>query len=77
MRSFCLVREESVNGVSGTGMVAKGVVFSTGKDVLPWCSEYRSVTVYDTVTDLETAHGRGGRTRIAWLVPWDRRGDWD
>jgi hypothetical protein len=71
MRRFCLVRNEDVSGVSGTGVVAEGVVFSTGKVVLSWCSEYRSVTVYDTLADLETVHGHAGRTCIAWLDPAD------
>lgn len=71
MRRFLLIRDEDVSGVSGTGAVAEGVLFATGKVVLSWCSEYRSVTVYDTVGDLEMVHGHGGRTRIAWLDPLD------
>ena len=67
MRRFRLIRIEDVSGVSGTGVVAEGVAFSTGKVVLSWCSEYRSVTVYDTVGDLEAIHGHEGRTRIEWL----------
>ncbi|MGE3912877.1 MAG: hypothetical protein AB7K36_28440 [Chloroflexota bacterium] len=55
--------------MSGTGIVAEGVLFSTDKVVLSWCSEYRSVTVFDTVADLETVHGHEGRTRIQWLDP--------
>jgi hypothetical protein len=69
VRRFQLIRDEDVSGVSGTGVVAEGVVFSTGKVVLSWCSEYRSVTVYDTVSDLETVHGHEGRTHIEWLDP--------
>lgn len=71
MRRFLLIRDEDVSGVSGTGVVAEGVVFATGKVVLSWCSEYRSVTVYDTVSDLETVHGHEGRTRTEWLDPPD------
>ena len=67
MRRFLLIRDEDVSGVSGTGVVAEGVVFSTGKVVLSWCSAYRSVTVYDTIGDLETVHGHEGRTRTEWL----------
>jgi len=69
MRRFRVVRDEDVSGVSGTGIAAEGVVVSTGKIVLSWCSEYRSVTVYDTVSDLQTVHGHEGRTRIQWLDP--------
>jgi len=74
MRRFLLVRLEDVSGVSGTGVVAEGVAFSTGKVVLSWCSEYRSVTVFDSVSDLERVHGHEGRTRIAWLDPDDAGG---
>jgi hypothetical protein len=73
MRRFHLVRDEDVSGVSGTGTVAEGVVFATGKVVLSWCSEYRSVTVFDTVRDLQTVHGHEGRTRIEWLDAPDER----
>jgi hypothetical protein len=69
VRQFRLVRDEDVSGVSGTGVVAEGVIFSTGKVVLSWCSEYRSVTVYDTLSDLQKVHGHEGRTRIEWLDP--------
>ncbi|MCC7368260.1 MAG: hypothetical protein IT306_07555 [Chloroflexi bacterium] len=69
MRPFCLVRDEDVSGVSGTGVVAEGVVFSSGKVVMSWCSEYASVTIFDNVEDLEKVHGHGGRTRIEWLTP--------
>ena len=75
MHRFLLIRDEDVSGVSGTGVVAEGVLFSTGKVVLSLCSEYRSVTVYDAVSDLETVHGHEGRTRIEWLdarVPSER-----
>ena len=72
MRRFLLIRDEDVSGVSGTGVVAEGVVFSTGKVVLSWCSRYRSVTVYDSVGDLETVHGHEGRTRTEWLDPPER-----
>ena len=67
MRRFRLMRVEDVSGVSGTGIVAEGVVFATGKVVLSWCSEYHSVTVYDSSADLLAVHGHHGRTRVDWL----------
>jgi hypothetical protein len=69
MCRFRLVRDEDVSGVSDAGVAAEGVVCSTGKVVPSWCSEYRSVTVYDCVSDLQTVHGHEGRTRILWLDP--------
>ena len=72
MRRFRLVRVEDVSGVSGTGVVAEGVVFATGKVVLSWCSDYPSVTVYDSSQDLLAVHGHNGRTQVDWLDPPDR-----
>jgi len=69
MRRFRLIRHEDVSGVSGTGVVAEGVRFSTGKVALSWCSNLHSVTVYDAVDDLERIHGHEGRTSIEWIDP--------
>jgi hypothetical protein len=67
MRRFRLVRDEDVSGISGVGTVAEGVLFSNGKIALGWCSDVRSVTVYDDLEDLEAIHGHEGRTRIEWV----------
>ena len=66
-RMFNLVRDEDVSGVSGTGIVAEGIQFSTGKCVLAWVTQYRSIAVYDSIQELEAIHGHDGRTRIGWL----------
>jgi hypothetical protein len=75
VRRFRLLRIEDVSGVSGTGVVAEGVIFSTGKVVLSWCSEYHSVAVYDSAADLLAIHGHKGRTRVDWLDPPDTTPD--
>jgi hypothetical protein len=67
MRRFRLIRTEDVSGVSGTGVVAEGVAFSSGKVALSWCSDLPTVTVYDSISDLERIHGHEGRTHIDWL----------
>lgn len=67
MRRFRLVRVEDVSGVSGTGIVAEGVMFSSGRAVLDWRGPRETVTIYDSVSDLEAIHGHQGRTLIEWL----------
>ena len=69
MRPFHLVRQEDVSGVSGTGIVAEGIQFSTGKCVLAWVTQYRSVAVYDSIEELEAIHGHDGRTSVEWCNP--------
>lgn len=64
MRNFKLVRTEDYSGVSGTGEVAEGVVFSTGKAVMSWNTDTSSIAVYESATDLVNIHGHQGRTKV-------------
>jgi len=67
MKRFRLVRVEDVSGVSGVGVVAEGVLFATGKVAMSWLTQYTSVSVYDSIADVEAIHGHDGRTRIQWM----------
>ena len=64
MRTFVLLREEDVSGVSGVGIVAEVVEFTTGKTVVAWQIPYFSVEVHDTLESVERIHGHGGKTRL-------------
>lgn len=69
MRTFRLVRERDVSGVSGTGVVAEGVEFADGCVVLRWLSQWpTSVVFHDRgMESVEAIHGHGGATRIEWV----------
>lgn len=64
-RRFLLVRQVDVSGVSGTGPVAEGVQWSSGRRRSTGCSEVPSSGVYDSVYDVLTVHGRGGTAHPA------------
>lgn len=64
--TFKLVRSTDVSGISGTGVVAEGTQFSTGKCVIAWTTQYQSVAVYDSIEDVEAIHGHNGNTHIQW-----------
>lgn len=67
-RSFALERDVDESGVSGTGRVAVGIRFSSGKCVLHWLTgPVSSIGVYDTLDDLVRIHGHKGKTRLVWL----------
>lgn len=59
---FHLVRDEDESGVSGTGRVAVGVVFPDGTVALRWNTATASTAVYDSLEDVITIHGHGGKT---------------
>lgn len=65
-RVFYLDRAADPSGVSGTGRVAEGCVFSDGTVVLRWRSVTASTVVYGTLSDVEAVHGHGGTTAIVW-----------
>lgn len=67
LRTFRLVRDEDVSGVSGTGTVALGVVFPDGHAAMRWIvGEHRSTVTWESVESIEAVHGHNGRTRIEW-----------
>ena len=67
MRNFILQRDVDVSGVSGTGMVAQGCVFSDGTVVMRWLGDHPSTVLRDHIDDVEAVHGHGGTSRIIWL----------
>ncbi len=68
MRRFVLVRHRDVSGVSGTGVVAEGVVFSTGMVALQWLTNgIHSVAVHRSIEDVIQIHGHDGATSIQWV----------
>lgn len=67
MRRFHLQRDTDVSGVSGTGKVAEGVLFSDGAVALRWVTgDYRSTVCWCSIRGVEAIHGHGGATRIVW-----------
>lgn len=76
-RTFTLIRDTDVTGISGTGPVADGIVFPDGVTILRW----RDVTgpnaergvrpttvVHESPEAVEALHGHNGATRIMWGV---------
>lgn len=66
-RLFELHRDEDETGVSGTGVVADGVVFADGKVALRWKTATASTTIFDDVAQLLAVHGHDGKTRLVYL----------
>ncbi len=70
---FVLQRDEDETGISGTGVVAGGVLFPDGVVALRWYSEWpTSVVFHDRGMDaVEAIHGHSGKTRIIRADPSD------
>lgn len=67
---FHLQRDTDVTGVSGTGIVALGVLWPDGTASVRWTGERPSIVFWDGgMADAEHVHGHGGATRIVWDDP--------
>lgn len=81
IRRFNLVREEDESGVSGTGIVAVGVVFPNGYVEMQWLNDENNRVETETnghasypggISDVEEVHGHDGRTEVEFIgdAPW-------
>ena len=71
MKLFYLVRDKDVSGMSGTGVVAEGVIFYDGHVVMKWKTEINSMGSYKSIQDVEHIHGHGGKTKILYLGEYE------
>jgi len=67
MHRFVLIRAEDLTGVSGTGEVAEGTVFSSGLAVIRWLREPYAMGVYQNLDDVISVHGHEGRTQLQFI----------
>lgn len=67
MKNFQLQRDVDVSGISGTGIVADGVVFPDGTAAMHWRGEFCSTAIYKSIEELEHIHGHEGATKVVWL----------
>lgn len=63
-RLFHLLRHHDVSGVSGTGIVADGIIWPDGTASLRWRGERPSTVHWDRIADAKAVHGHGGATEI-------------
>lgn len=69
IKEFHLVRINDETGISGTGVVARGVVLPSGAVVLEWQTFHSSICVYKNLGDVEAIHGHNGKTLVVLGAP--------
>jgi hypothetical protein len=66
-KRFILNRTTDATGTSGTGIIADGVEFPSGKCVIHFRPAPGSIIIFDSVSDMESVHGHNGQTQIVWI----------
>jgi len=64
IKEFWLKRIEDETGISGTGMVARGVILPSGAVVMEWQTFHSSICLYKNIGDVEEIHGHNGKTLV-------------
>lgn len=72
MRLFELVRTIDHTGVSGTGVVAQGVVFDDNTVAMRWLGQSSSTVIHDSIENVIKIHDHQGTksqggTAVRWL----------
>jgi len=72
-RRFELHRAQDITGVSGTGTVAEGVLFSDGTVAMRWRGDHPSTVFHDKgLAAVDAIHLHHGASRLVWLDGPDR-----
>lgn len=66
-RRFELHRQTDVSGISGTGIVADGVVWEDGSATIRWRGDRPSIVHWQDIAHAESVHGHGGFTEFVFL----------
>ncbi len=64
MKTFIFERKEDETGISGTGIVAEGVVFDNGKTVVSWLTKYPTISIYENISDALFLHGQPAKQNL-------------
>lgn len=64
LQEFYLLRKKDVSGVSGLGVVARGVVLPSHRVVLEWCMPHETMGIYDNIEQVRVIHGHGDATEL-------------
>jgi hypothetical protein len=75
-RTFELVRYRDLSGVSGTGVVAEGCVFTDGSVALRWRGTNPATAVWPDLESVLAVHGHHGATEVRWLEDSPTDDDW-
>jgi hypothetical protein len=69
VKPFYMLRHTDVNGLSGTGVVAVGVVWPNGRVSMQWTSIRSSIENHDCMESIQELHGHNGNSEFIFGDP--------
>ena len=69
IKEFYLKRDIDETGISGVGVVGRGVVLPSGVAIMEWQTPSGSINIYRNLRQIEKVHGHGGKTVLVMGSP--------
>lgn len=69
IKEFYLKRVEDETGISGVGLVARGVILPSGAVCMEWQTFHSSICIYKNIGDVDAIHGHNGKTLVCMGSP--------
>lgn len=69
LQQFYLLRTKDISGVSGCGIIAQGVIFSSNRCVVEWKMPFMTITIFSNIEELKMIHSHGGATKVIMGTP--------
>lgn len=63
-----LIRQKDSTGVSGTGLVCEGFIFSNGQVILRWLTGISSIVIHESIENVRKIHCHDGQTYIDYYI---------
>lgn len=64
LQEFYLLRKKDVSGVSGVGVVARGIVLPSHRVIMEWAMPFESITIFQNIGEVTQIHGHDGATQL-------------
>jgi hypothetical protein len=69
LQEFYLMRKKDVSGISGTGLVARGVILPSHRVIMEWIMPHETLGIYDNIGQVQAIHGHGDATKVIMGIP--------
>lgn len=66
IKPFYLLRHQDPSGISGTGIIAVGVIYPNGQAHMQWVTYRTSFEMHDSIENLMEIHGHSGLTELVY-----------
>lgn len=69
LQEFYLLRIKDIHGISGLGIVARGIILPSHRVVMEWVMPHETITYFQNIGEVSAIHSHGGATKVILGTP--------